>query len=43
MTFKGDNKDRMKAPIGSFGWNGKRTGSPGEPPVVWVWATKGPK
>lgn len=41
MTFNGDNKDRMKATIESFGWNADRAGLPGKPPVVWVWATKG--
>lgn len=41
LTFKGDNKDRMKKTIGEWGWNMSRTGKMGEAPVVWCWATKG--
>ena len=37
MKFEGDNKDKMKKAISEWGWNGKRTGLPGQQPVVWLW------
>jgi hypothetical protein len=40
LKITGDNKDRVKKSIGDFGWTAKRTGFPGEQPVVWLWVTK---
>jgi len=39
MKFKGDEKDKMKATLSSWGWDKSRTGYPGEKPVVWLWGT----
>lgn len=41
MIHSGDQKEKMGKAIKEFGWNTTRTGKPGEPPVVWVWFTKG--
>ncbi|TVY73236.1 hypothetical protein LSUE1_G009163 [Lachnellula suecica] len=39
LTINGDG-DKCKKAIAEYGWNEKRTGQPGQPPVVWLWATK---
>jgi hypothetical protein len=39
LRITGDNKDMTKKTIGDMGWNSKRTGLPGEQPVVWLWLT----
>lgn len=42
MVFKGDNKDRMKMSLTDLGWETgrKRTGLPGQGPLIWVYITK---
>jgi len=40
LRIPGDDKDKVKKMIEEYGWNGKRTGHPGEAPVVWLWVTK---
>ncbi len=40
LTIRGDDKDRVKKAIREFGWDGTRTGNPGERPVVWLYVTK---
>jgi len=42
LSFKGDDKDRMKKEIKDFGWTGKRDGKMGELPVVWIWVASAP-
>ncbi|RAL62028.1 hypothetical protein DID88_002516 [Monilinia fructigena] len=42
MIFKGGDKDRMKMSLKDLGWEmeRKRTGFPGQGPLVWVYITK---
>ncbi|APA14029.1 hypothetical protein SS1G_11147 [Sclerotinia sclerotiorum 1980 UF-70] len=41
MVFKGGNKDRMKMTLKDLGWDTgrKRTGLPGQSPLIWVYIT----
>ncbi|KAH6694221.1 hypothetical protein BKA61DRAFT_564239 [Leptodontidium sp. MPI-SDFR-AT-0119] len=38
-----DDKDKMKLPLGKFGWNKQRNGNlrAGGRPIVWLWREKG--
>ncbi|KAI9643206.1 hypothetical protein NHQ30_007822 [Ciborinia camelliae] len=42
MMFKGGNKDRMKMTLADLGWGiaRRRTGLPGQGPLIWVYITK---
>lgn len=37
LSINGSDKDRCKKKLADFGWDGKRTGIPGQRPVVWLW------
>lgn len=41
MVFKGGNGSRMKMTLSSLGWEmgKKRTGLPGQGPLIWVYIT----
>lgn len=39
LKLVGGDKDKVKKSIGDYGWNKKRTGFPGQSPVVWIWVT----
>ncbi|CAG8971391.1 hypothetical protein HYALB_00006941 [Hymenoscyphus albidus] len=40
LEIGGDEADKVKKSISDWGWNEKRTGKPGAPPVVWLYMTK---
>jgi hypothetical protein len=40
MSFKGDDKDRIKKKLKELGWDSSRIGVPGRKPVVWLYMTK---
>jgi len=39
LRIKGDDKERMKKSIDTWGWDKSRTGHPGEKGVVWLWVS----
>ncbi|KAH7159637.1 hypothetical protein B0J13DRAFT_519093 [Dactylonectria estremocensis] len=41
INFAGDNKEMLKKTMEDVGWNDKRTGKPGEAPIVCLWFKKG--
>ncbi|KAH8602994.1 hypothetical protein B0O99DRAFT_588053 [Bisporella sp. PMI_857] len=40
MSIHGGQKDRVDKSIRDMGWDGTRTGWPGQRPVVWLWFVK---